>query len=56
VSTDGSAPWTFLSLRGLDALKIGEAACTIGTPRGLEKTLGSGLVSGLREIDARPSR
>jgi S1-C subfamily serine protease len=32
------------------SLKVGEKVYSIGAPSGLEKTLGEGLISGLREI------
>jgi hypothetical protein len=37
-------------LRGWDNLKVGETVYSIGAPKGLEATLGQGLVSGLRTI------
>jgi serine protease Do len=35
-------------IRPLSSLKIGEPAYTIGSPRGMENTLGQGLISGIR--------
>jgi serine protease Do len=35
-------------IRPLSSLKIGEPAYTIGSPQGLENTLGQGLISGIR--------
>lgn len=35
-------------VRGFDQLRVGERVYTIGTPRGLQRTLGEGLISGLR--------
>ncbi len=35
-------------VRSFDQLKVGERVYTIGAPRGLQRTLGEGLVSGLR--------
>jgi serine protease Do len=35
-------------IRPLSTLKIGEPAYTIGSPQGLENTLGQGLISGIR--------
>ncbi|CAA7620921.1 trypsin-like peptidase domain-containing protein [Magnetospirillum sp. SS-4] len=37
-------------VRSWDDLKVGETVYSIGAPRGLEATLGQGLVSGLRSI------
>jgi len=37
-------------VRGWDDLKVGETVYSIGAPRGLEATLGQGLVSGLRTV------
>lgn len=39
-------------MRDYDDLKVGESVFSIGAPRGLEATLGQGLVSGLRTIKA----
>ncbi len=36
-------------LRPYDELAVGERVLSIGSPRGLEKTLGEGIISGLRE-------
>jgi len=35
-------------IRDYDSLKVGERVYTIGSPRGLQRTLGEGLISGLR--------
>ena len=37
------------SIRVWNTLQVGEKVYSIGAPRGLEQTLGEGLVSGLRE-------
>jgi serine protease Do len=39
------------TVRAFDSLKIGEAVVSIGSPHGLENTLGQGIVSGLRRAD-----
>jgi serine protease Do len=38
-------------MRDFDSLSVGETVYTIGSPRGLERTLGQGLLSGLRRMD-----
>ena len=38
-------------IRSIDTLKVGERVYTIGTPSGLENSLGEGVVSGLRDDD-----
>ncbi|MBN8532185.1 MAG: trypsin-like peptidase domain-containing protein [Alphaproteobacteria bacterium] len=38
-------------IRSFGDLKVGERVYTIGTPAGLERTLGEGLVSGLRTVE-----
>lgn len=38
------------SIRGIGDLRIGEAVYAIGTPKGFEKTLTDGLISGVRNI------
>lgn len=40
-------------VRSYDDLKVGEPLYTLGSPNGLELTLGSGILSGLREEDGR---
>jgi S1-C subfamily serine protease len=42
------------SVRPYHALEVGEAVYTLGSPVGLELTLGSGIISGRREEDGRP--
>ena len=37
-------------VRPFNDLAVGEAVYTVGTPSGLERTLGEGIISGLREI------
>ena len=39
------------SVRTLETLEVGERVYTIGNPSGLSKTLGEGLISGLRQRD-----
>jgi S1-C subfamily serine protease len=38
-------------IRDFDSLKVGERVYTIGSPRGLQRSLGEGLVAGLRNRD-----
>jgi serine protease Do len=38
-------------IRDFDSLAVGETVFTIGSPRGLDRTLGQGLLSGLRKMD-----
>jgi S1-C subfamily serine protease len=40
-------------VRSYDAIEVGEAVYTLGSPVGLELTLSSGLISGRREHDGR---
>jgi S1-C subfamily serine protease len=40
-------------MRGYDDLKVGEEVYTIGSPSGLEATLGQGVISGLRRLERR---
>lgn len=40
-----------VGLRDYDSLAVGEAVYTIGSPKGLDKTLGQGLLSGLRKVE-----
>ena len=40
-------------IRPYDSLKVGEAVYSIGSPGGLEHTLGEGIVSGLRRSEGR---
>ena len=40
-------------IRRYDDLKVGEEVYTIGSPSGLENTLGQGIVSGLRRLDGQ---
>jgi S1-C subfamily serine protease len=51
VPTSTLSPIT--AIRGYDDLKVGEAVYTIGAPRGLELTLGQGIISGLRQQRGR---
>jgi S1-C subfamily serine protease len=37
--------------RGFDSLVVGETVYTIGSPKGLDRTLGQGLLSGLRKME-----
>ncbi len=39
------------TVRAFDSLKVGEAVLSIGSPHGLENTLGQGIVSSLRKLD-----
>jgi serine protease Do len=39
-------------IRAWDDLRVGETVYSIGAPKGLEATLGQGLISGLRQIKA----
>ncbi len=39
-------------IRSWDDLRVGETVYSIGAPKGLEATLGQGLISGLRQIKA----
>ena len=38
-------------VRSFDGLAVGETVYTIGSPKGLERTFGQGLLSGLRRMD-----
>jgi len=38
-------------IRDFDGLAVGETVYTIGSPKGLERTLGQGLLSGLRKME-----
>lgn len=40
-------------VRSYDSLKVGEKVYTVGSPSGLENTLGEGIVSGLRKKDGQ---
>jgi S1-C subfamily serine protease len=40
-------------IRTYDGLKVGEQVFTIGSPSGLESTLGQGIISGLRRDGVR---
>jgi len=40
-------------MRGYDGLKVAEEVYTIGSPSGLEATLGQGVISGLRKLERR---
>lgn len=40
-------------VRNYDSLKVGEKVYTVGSPSGLENTLGEGIVSGLRKKDGQ---
>jgi len=40
-----------IGIRDFDGLAVGETVYTIGSPRGLERTLGQGLLSGLRKME-----
>ena len=40
-----------IGIRDFDSLAVGETVYTIGSPKGLERTLGQGLLSGLRKMD-----
>jgi S1-C subfamily serine protease len=37
-------------IRAYDGLKVGEQVFTVGSPKGLESTLGQGIISGLRRV------
>jgi S1-C subfamily serine protease len=39
------------AFRKYDSLSVGEAVYSIGSPQGLENTLGQGIISGKRELD-----
>jgi S1-C subfamily serine protease len=39
-------------IRGFDDLIVGEKVYTVGAPIGLERTLGEGIISGLRKLEA----
>lgn len=41
-------------VRNYDSLEVGELLYTLGAPVGLELTLASGILSGLRQEDGRP--
>lgn len=53
VSAAGVTLQPVAGVRRYDSLEVGEAAYTLGSPVGLELTLGSGIVSGRREEDKR---
>jgi S1-C subfamily serine protease len=38
-------------IRRYDSLEVGEAVFAVGNPRGLERTLSAGLISGVRSLD-----
>jgi S1-C subfamily serine protease len=40
-----------IGIRDFDGLAVGETVYTIGSPKGLERTLGQGLLSGLRKME-----
>jgi S1-C subfamily serine protease len=40
-----------IGLRDFDGLAVGETVYTIGSPKGLDRTLGQGLLSGLRKME-----
>ena len=40
-----------IGIRDFDGLAVGETVYTIGSPKGLDRTLGQGLLSGLRKME-----
>ncbi len=51
LAVEGLALSPVPGIRRFDDIDVGERVFTIGTPKGLERTLGEGLVSGLRDRD-----
>lgn len=49
----GEALTSVVGVRTFDSLEVGEAVFTVGSPSGLERTLGSGIVSGLRRSEGQ---
>jgi serine protease Do len=43
-----------LGMRKYSEMRVGEPVYTIGSPRGLERSLGQGIISGLRRVEGRP--
>jgi S1-C subfamily serine protease len=48
LTVDTEVDEVVIGLRGFEDLKVGEKVYSIGSPRGFERTLGDGLISGLR--------
>jgi serine protease Do len=53
LAVEGEVLERVAGLRSFDELHVGEQVYTIGSPSGLESTLGQGIVSGLRKIAGR---
>jgi serine protease Do len=51
VEVEGGAPIPVTGIRRFGDLAVGERVYTVGTPGGFERTLGGGLISGLRAYD-----
>jgi S1-C subfamily serine protease len=53
LSTKGRFLTPVAGMRRFDDLKVGEEVYTIGTPAGFERTLGNGIISGLRTVEGQ---
>jgi serine protease Do len=53
LSVEGGALRAVHGMRGYSDLKVGEEVYSIGSPSGLEATLGQGVISGLRKLGQR---
>lgn len=53
LGVDGLALMPVMGVRRFADLEIGERVYTVGAPAGLERTLGEGIISGLREFEGQ---